>query len=117
MTNRIGHHGGRWWQVVGATILTMLLCGSVAHAESRKFERIEIEYVVPTNIDQRPLYDFLTGRQVLERVRNMLASIRWPRAIRLVLRGCDGKSRASYEDAVITVCYEYLEGMLKVSVR
>jgi hypothetical protein len=89
-----------------------LLCfASVADAQPARPERIAIEYVPPTNPAHKPFYDVLKDHQALERVRELLVGIRWPRTLRLELKGCDGDSNAWYEDASITVCYEYLEDM------
>jgi hypothetical protein len=37
--------------------------------------------------------------------------VRWPRTLRLELKGCDGEANAWYGDAAVTVCYEYLDDM------
>ena len=37
-------------------------------------------------------------------MRDVLARIRWPRTLRLELKGCNGDSNAWYEDATVTVC-------------
>ena len=41
------------------------------------------------------------------------ARIRWPRELRLEIKGCDGKSNAWYEEGSITVCYEFVEDIWK----
>jgi hypothetical protein len=74
-------------------------------------ERIAIDYVAPANPEHKPLHDLLKDNQALERVREVLLPVRWPRTLRLELRGCAGESNAWYEDAVVTVCYEYLDDM------
>jgi hypothetical protein len=73
-------------------------------------ERIVIEYVEPANQVHKPLYDLLRENKALERVRELLVTLRWPRTLRMELKSC-GDSNAWYEDAVITVCYEYLDDM------
>jgi Putative metallopeptidase len=85
-----------------------VLCGMVT-AIPAKAERIVVEYVKPVDAAHNPLFDLLKEHQALERVRELLVPIRWPRTLRLELRGCDGESNAWYEDATVTVCYEYLE--------
>lgn len=76
-------------------------------------ERIVIAYVEPTNPAHKPLYDLLKENGALERVKRILEPIRWPRPLRLELKGCDGESNAFYEDAVVTVCYEYVDEVWK----
>ena len=52
-------------------------------------------------------------RRVLERLREFLAPLRLPRTLRLKTEGCDGDPNAWYEDDAITVCYEYLDDILR----
>jgi len=89
-----------------------LLCvASVADAQPARSERIVIEYIAPTNAAHKPLYDVLKDNQVLERMQELLVGVRWPRTLRLVFKGCDGDANAWYEDAEVTVCYDYLDDM------
>jgi hypothetical protein len=93
-----------------ATAVSAVLCAAcAANAQPEKAERIVIEYVAPINPAHKPLYDLLKENQALERVKEVLAPVRWPRLLRLEVKGCDGDSNAWYADAVVTVCYEYLE--------
>ena len=39
--------------------------------------------------------------------------MRLPRTLRLKVEGCDGESNAWYEDDAITVCYEYIDDILR----
>src|SRR3954467_630538 len=50
-----------------------------------------------------------------ERVRELVVPIRWPRTLQLVLKGCDGESNAFYENAVVTVCYEFLDDIWRAA--
>jgi Putative metallopeptidase len=92
-------------------ICTVLFAASPAIPQPAKSDRIVIEYVAPTNPAHQPLYDLLKEKQALERVRDLLIGVRWPRTLRLEFEGCDGDANAWYEDAVITVCYEFLDEM------
>jgi hypothetical protein len=89
----------------------VLGAASPAGAQPAKAERIVIEYVEPTNSAHKPLFDLLKENHALERVKELLTPVRWPRPLRLELKGCDGESNAWYADAVVTVCYEYLDDM------
>ena len=92
-----------------AAFMCGLACGAfAAAAQTAKAGRIVIEYVEPLNPAHKPIYDLLKKHQALERVQKLLTPIRWPRTLRLELKGCEGESDAWYEDAVVTVCYEYL---------
>ena len=55
----------------------------------------------------------LKERQVLEKFKEFLSPLRLPRALRLKLQGCDGVSNAWYGDDAITVCYEYIDDILR----
>jgi hypothetical protein len=57
--------------------------------------------VEPTDPAHKPLYEVAKGNQLLERVRELLVPVRWPRTLQLVLKGCDGESNAFYEIAVV----------------
>jgi hypothetical protein len=89
----------------------IFLVAPSAGAQPARTDRVAIEYVLPTNPAHKQFYDVLKEHQALERVRDLLAAIRWPRTLRLVLKGCDGDVNAWYEEAEVTVCYDYLEDM------
>jgi Putative metallopeptidase len=98
--------------ILFAMILSAPLPANAQPAPPRA-DRIAIEYVEPADPAHKPLHDLLKANQALERVRDALAAVRWPRTLRLELKGCDGEANAWYTDAVVTVCYEYLEDMWK----
>lgn len=95
----------------------IVLVGASAEAETVSNGRhpIVIEYLEPTSPDRRSFRDFLKDNRVLESARDMLAIVRWPRPLRLEMKGCEGVSNASYEDAIITVCYEYLDDIWRAA--
>jgi Putative metallopeptidase len=70
---------------------------------------VRVEYVVPKNSKHQPLYELLKERGALESLQQLLAPFRWPRTLTVKLEGCDGEANAWYEDASVTVCYEYLD--------
>lgn len=95
-----------------ATIICALVFGASAPgAQTPGSDRIAIAYVAPVDGAHEPLYRMLKEQRTLERVRELLSRIRWPRTLRLELTGCEGESNAWYEDAVVSVCYEYLDDM------
>jgi Putative metallopeptidase len=96
---------------VTALACSVLSLATAAGAQPARADRVAIEYALPTNPAHKQFYDVLKERQVLEHVRDILAGIRWPRTLRLVLKGCDGDANAWYEDGEVTVCYDYLEDM------
>jgi len=95
--------------VLAALALAPLYGRPVEGAPSPSGKRVVIDYVLPSNSEHKPLYDLVREHRALERVQALLAPIRWPRTLRLEVKGCDGDSSAWYEDGAVTVCYEYLD--------
>jgi Putative metallopeptidase len=92
-----------------ALLASLLGATGLANAQPAPTDRVVIEYVEPVQPTHKPLERLLREHRALELVRDLLAPVRWPRPLRLELKGCDGVANAWYEDAVVTVCYEYLE--------
>ncbi len=80
-------------------------------------DRIQISYVAPKNPAHEPIFRLLKERQTLEKFKEFLSPLRLPRALRLKVEGCDGVSNAWYEDDAITVCYEYMDDILRNAPR
>ena len=97
--------------ILAALVLALLCAGSAESATPPKGKRVVIDYVLPDNPEHKPLYDLLRQHQALERVQTLLVPIRWPRTLRLEVKGCDGESNAWYEQGIVTVCYEYLDDL------
>jgi hypothetical protein len=70
---------------------------------------VQVEYVAPKDPKHQSLYELLKGRGVLEKLQQLLSPFLWPRTLTLKLEGCDGEVDAWYENATVTVCYEYLD--------
>jgi hypothetical protein len=100
---------------LGALACALLLALPQSSAQMGKRERISVSYVAPVNKAHQPILDMLKEHQALEKIREILAPIRWPRTLKLEVSSCDGEANAWYEDAVVTVCYEYLEEMWKTA--
>jgi hypothetical protein len=76
-------------------------------------DRIKISYVPPKNSAHEAVFQLLKERRVLEKFKGLLSALRLPRALLLKVEGCDGESNAWYADDTVTVCYEYLEDILR----
>lgn len=74
-----------------------------------KPNRVRWEYVPPKNPAHQYIHDRLVQRRALERLSEFLSPLRLPRDLLLRLEGCDGVVNAFYENAVASVCYEYIE--------
>jgi hypothetical protein len=71
--------------------------------------RVDVEYEAPKSSAHDTLYRLAQERRLLEKIRDLLAPLRLPTRLLLKARGCDGEVNAWYDDAVITVCYEFLD--------
>lgn len=91
-----------------ATVVLALFCGGSAEGAPPRGKGVTIDYVLPTDPEHKPLYDFMREHKALEQVQTLLAAIRWPRTLRLEVKGCDGESNAWYENGIVSVCYEYV---------
>jgi hypothetical protein len=82
-------------------------------AAALRTNRVEIEYLTPKNPAHENIYRLMRERKVLERFREYLSPLRLPRVLLLKVEGCDGEENAWYADDAVTVCYEYLDSILK----
>ncbi len=69
---------------------------------------VDIAYAEPANAAQRPLYERLRRRQVLENLREFLSPLRLPRRLVVTMQSCN-RANAFYSNARVTICYEYIE--------
>ena len=96
---------------VANTILVTAMA-TTAFAAS-KTNRVSIRYVPPKNPAHQEIYTDLKQRGALEKLQKLLSPVRLPRTLRISLKGCDGEADAFYEDAAITICYEYVAELVK----
>src|SRR5712672_3395837 len=104
-----------------AFVALLILIGAILNSECAAAEkspvlradRIQISYVPPKNSAHEALFRLLKERRVLEKFKGLLSALRLPRALLLKVEGCDGESNAWYADDAVTVCYEYLEDILR----
>jgi hypothetical protein len=92
-----------------AFICTISITGHRALPQPAKEERVAVSYTAPEHPALQPLAKILKDKQALERVRQLLLPVRWPRPLKLEVRDCNGEANAGYENAAITVCYELLD--------
>jgi hypothetical protein len=84
-----------------------MIAATAAFAEPRS-NRVSIEYVRPKNPAHEQIYQRLKENRALEKLQVLLSPFRLPRTLHVSLAGCDGEADAFYEDAAITICYEYI---------
>ncbi|WP_095089794.1 DUF4344 domain-containing metallopeptidase [Mesorhizobium sophorae] len=93
------------WVVVAPDTLTTALAAQA--------NRVTVSYVLPKNSAHQPIYEQLKEVRFLERLQQFLSPFRLPRPLLVKVEGCGGDANAWYEDNVITICYEYIEGLRK----
>ena len=100
---------------IGIIILAFILgaAATTAQAAQYKTRQIRIQYVPPVNSEHQPIYEHLKQARALERLQELLSPIRLPEPLLLKVSGCEGESNAWYENGVVTVCYEFLQDILK----
>lgn len=91
---------------VSALILVSAL--SITAFAASKPNRVSIRYEPPKNPTHQKIYAELKQRGTLEKLQEFLSPIRLPEKLRISLAECDGEADAFYEDADITICYEYI---------
>jgi len=96
--------------VAGMILITALAIPAFA---ASKTNRVSIRYVPPKNPAHQEIYTELKQRGALEKLQKLLSPVRLPRTLRISLTGCDGEADAFYEDADITICYEYVAELVK----
>jgi hypothetical protein len=93
-------------------IVPVLLAGQVEAEPGHSAARAEITvaYVQPSDPVHQPIYEALTERRVLERVRDHLNRVALPSPLSLKVSGCNGQIDAWYDAAeqAVTICYEYI---------
>jgi hypothetical protein len=96
--------------VLFALVLATTATGALAQSKPKQ---IRIEYVAPKNPAHRAIYEQMKQAEVLEFVQQALNSIRLPRSLLFRLTDCDGVVNAWYDGEGVTVCYEYINEILK----
>jgi hypothetical protein len=97
-----------------AALLALCALAPPASAQPAREDRITVNYAEPANPAHRIYHDVLKQYRALEHMRERLIAFRWPRPLRLEVRGC-GKSDAFYDEAEIVVCYEFLDDFWKAA--
>jgi hypothetical protein len=77
-----------------------------------KTNRIKIRYVPPEHAAHQEIYTDLKQHGSLEKLQKFFSPVRLPETLRISLSECDGEADAFYEDAEITICYEYIKELI-----
>jgi hypothetical protein len=97
-----------------AVVSTILFSAMATTAfAASKVSRVKVRYVPPENPAHEQIYTKLKHHGALEKLQTLLSPVRLPKTLRISLEGCDGEADAFYEDASITICYEYIDELIK----
>jgi hypothetical protein len=91
---------------------TLLASGALAADDDAKPNRILIEYVQPTKPENKILYDLLKERRALESIQEIFSPFRLQNDLTVKSAEC-GMVNAWYQRPTVTICYEYLDDILK----
>jgi hypothetical protein len=92
---------------------SMIAVAVAGEPDGLRQDRIEVEYLKPKNAAHDNVYGLMRERKVLERLKEFLSPLRLPRVLLLKTEGCDGETNAWYTDDAVTVCYEYLDNIVR----
>jgi len=98
--------------IILVTALAMTSCTTVK-VSPVKTDQIRVSYVPPTDASYQDVYEFLSSRQTLEKLKEFLSPFRLEWVLNITLAECDGEADAMYADDMITICYEYIEDLRK----
>ena len=96
--------------VAGMILITAMTTTAFA---ASKTNRISVRYVPPKNPAHQEIYTDLKQHRALEKLQKFLSPVRLPETLRISLAECDGEPDAFYEDAEITICYEFIYELIK----
>jgi Putative metallopeptidase len=111
MTRKLGLQSSSFAAFAGVLCFTVTFAFPADAAE--RFDRVSVNYVQPKDPAYHAIYQQLKEVRALERVQELLSPFRLPHRLLLKVTGCDGVSNAWYEENEITVCYEFLNDILK----
>jgi len=96
--------------VFGTVLVTAMTTTAFA---ASKTNRIDVRYVPPKIPEHQEIYANLKQHRALEKLQKFLSPVRLPETLRISLEECDGEADAFYEDAEITICYEFIYELIK----
>lgn len=91
----------------------LLTPGSRSLASILRSDSIDIAYGTPNSQNLERIYHLIRNAQLLEKLRKLLRPLRLPHRILLQTRNCEGIANAWSNDESVTVCYEFLDEILK----
>ncbi|PSC05382.1 hypothetical protein SLNSH_09300 [Alsobacter soli] len=105
---------GSWTRaLLAAAVGTLLGCV----AASAKDYAVQVAYEPPKNPAHEEIAKQLREHQALEKIRDHMQGMRFPRPLTIKVEGCDGDVNAAYDpdEATVSICYEYLAYIQELS--
>jgi Putative metallopeptidase len=96
-------------------VLTLASFAAPAAADDNRPDRILIEYVPPKNPEHQKIYETLKAHHALEKLQEIFSPFKLPIDVTIKTVGCDGVDNAWYQRPTLTICYEYLDSILKTA--
>ena len=101
------------WLLLACCIALLIMQKAPAAADDARANRMQVDYVPPTNPAHQPLYELLKERRALEKLQEIFSPFQLPIDLTLRIVGCDGVANAWYHRPAVNVCYEYLIEILR----
>jgi hypothetical protein len=99
--------------MLAALLLLSAAAPPAAASDEPRTQRIKIDMQPVKTPDHQAVYDLVKQRQWLEKFQEFFGVFKLPDDITIRMMGCDGVSNAWYVNAVVTICYEYVEDIRK----
>jgi hypothetical protein len=93
-------------------MLAALAMPTLLEAQDVRPQRIKIDVYPPKNPEQQQVYDLVKQHQWFEKAQEFFGIFKLPQDITIFARSC-GMSNAWYVQGTVTICYEYLDDILK----
>jgi hypothetical protein len=100
---------------ISLVIVSTFLVGALTTSTfaASKINQIRVHYKPPEDPAHQQIYMDLKRRGALEKLQELLSPMRLPETLHISMAGCDGEADAFYEDAAITICYEYIAELIE----
>src|SRR5262245_65035885 len=99
--------------MLAALLALSAAAGPAAASDEPRTQRIKIDMQPIKNPDHQMVYDLVKQRQWLEKFQEFFGVFKLPDDITIRMQDCAGVSNAWYVQAVVTICYEYVDDIRK----
>jgi hypothetical protein len=98
--------------LLSGVLLAALAMPGLTAAQEVHSQRIKIEVLPPKTPDMQEAYELLKRSRWMEEAQEFFGIFKLPQDITIFVRSC-GMSNAWYVHGTLTVCYEYLDDIIK----